>query len=42
MKKEIRVVKDPEKLRVSLEKNRSQILALLRVKDMTISQISAV
>ncbi len=40
MKKEIRVVKDPEKLRVSLEKNRSQILALLRVKDMTISQIS--
>lgn len=40
MKKDVRVIKDPERLRVSLEKNRSQILALLRVKDMTISQIS--
>ena len=40
MKKDVKVVRDPDKLRVSLEKNRSQILALLRVKDMTISQIS--
>ncbi|MFP4050824.1 MAG: ArsR/SmtB family transcription factor [Thermoplasmata archaeon] len=40
MKKDVRVIKDPDRLRVSLEKNRSQILALLRVKDMTISQIS--
>lgn len=40
MKRDVRVVKDPEKLRVSLEKNRSQILALLSVKEMTISQIS--
>ncbi|MFW6195992.1 MAG: winged helix-turn-helix domain-containing protein [Thermoplasmatota archaeon] len=40
MKKDVRVIKDPDRLRVSLEENRSQILALLRVKDMTISQIS--
>lgn len=40
MKKDVKVVKDPDKLRISLEKNRSQILALLSVKDMTISQIS--
>ena len=40
MKKDVRVIKDPDTLRISLEKNRIQILALLSVKDMTISQIS--
>ncbi len=40
MKKDVEVIKDPDKLRISLEKTRSQILALLSVNEMTISQIS--
>lgn len=40
MNSKIRLFEEPETLRVGLEKTRKQILDLLRVKNMTISQIS--
>ncbi len=40
MKDEIRLIEDPASLKVGLEGTRSQILALLRVKEMAISQIA--
>jgi len=38
-KKDVRLFEDTEKLKVGLEKSRKKILELLKVKDMTISQI---
>ncbi|MFP4609316.1 MAG: ArsR/SmtB family transcription factor, partial [Candidatus Aenigmatarchaeota archaeon] len=40
MKEEIRLIEDPAALKVGLEGTRNQILELLRVKEMAISQIS--
>ncbi len=40
MNPNVRVFEDSETLKIGLEKTRRQILDLLRVKDMTISQIS--
>jgi len=40
MNEDVRVFEDSETLKVGLEKTRKQILELLRVKDMSISQIA--
>ncbi len=40
MKKEVKVVRDPEDVKLALEDTRSDILSLLKVKDMTLSQMT--
>ncbi|MFP4001668.1 MAG: ArsR/SmtB family transcription factor [Thermoplasmata archaeon] len=40
MSPNVKFFEDPEALKIGLEKTRNQILELLRVKDMTISQMS--
>ena len=40
MKKDVKVVRDPSAVKIAIEDTRSNILFLLRVKDMTISQIA--
>ncbi|MFW6041056.1 MAG: ArsR/SmtB family transcription factor [Thermoplasmatota archaeon] len=40
MKKHVKVVRDPSAVKLAIEDTRSNILSLLRVKDMTISQLT--
>ncbi len=40
MKKEVKVVRDPEDVKLALDDTRSDILSLLKVKDMTLSQMT--
>ncbi len=40
MKKEVQVVRDPEAVKLAIEDTRNNILSLLRVNDMTISQLA--
>ncbi len=40
MKSDVKVVRDPDHVKVAIEDTRSDILSLLRVNDMTISQIA--
>jgi len=40
MKSDVKVVRDPEHVKVAIEDTRSDILSLLRVNDMTISQLA--
>ncbi len=40
MKKNLKVISNPEAIKVGMEKNREKILELLKINDMTISQIS--
>ncbi|MFP4001017.1 MAG: ArsR family transcriptional regulator [Candidatus Natronoplasma sp.] len=40
MKSEVKVVRDPNHVKVAIEDTRSDILSLLRVNDMTINQIA--
>ncbi len=40
MKSDVKVVRDPEHVKLAIEDTRSDILSLLRVNDMTISQIA--
>ena len=42
MQSSIRVVRDPEKIRICIETTRSKILSLLNVENMTISQLAEV
>ncbi|MBS3816816.1 MAG: ArsR family transcriptional regulator [Candidatus Thermoplasmatota archaeon] len=39
MKKDVKVVRDPEDVKLALEDTRSDILSLLKVNDMTLSQL---
>lgn len=40
MKSDVKVVRDPNNVKIAIEDTRSDILSLLRVNDMTISQIA--
>ncbi|MFP3872169.1 MAG: winged helix-turn-helix domain-containing protein [Candidatus Natronoplasma sp.] len=40
MKKEVKVVRDPEHVKLAIEDTRSDILSLLRVNDMTLAQMA--
>jgi len=40
MKKEVKVVQDPERVKLAIEDTRSDILSLLKVNDMTLSQMA--
>lgn len=40
MKKDVKVIKDIDAIKVGVEKTRSKIVALLKIKDMTISQLA--
>lgn len=40
MKKEVKVVEDPERVKLAIEDTRSDILSLLKVNDMTLSQMA--
>ncbi len=40
MRQRVKIVKDPEDIKICIEKTRRKILSLLRVKNMTISQLS--
>ncbi len=40
MKREVKVVRDPERVKLAIEDTRSDILSLLRVNDMTLSQMA--
>ncbi|MEF8873212.1 MAG: winged helix-turn-helix domain-containing protein [Candidatus Thermoplasmatota archaeon] len=40
MKKEVKVVQDPDRVKLAIEDTRSDILSLLKVNDMTLSQMA--
>lgn len=40
MKKDVKLIKDVEAIRIGIEETRNKIMALLRVEDMTISQLA--
>lgn len=40
MKKDVKIVRDPKAIKVGIEDTRNNILSLLRVNDMTISQLA--